>query len=190
MTESIEKQMSPALEGIKNELSLLKDIKEQNQKELMELMIGEMKTQLIEPVVSELEKTASAVEKNNEVSELLNRNVEQVMTRTAETVETIDKFQQETMVKLQGFAESLKDILSSFKDDTQGAMGAIANEVQQMLNSATEGMDKQRVALNIAQKLQLPLSKALKIQWIKRSQNDKVQSKLYSIMLKVESLLC
>ncbi|PMN68042.1 chemotaxis protein [Vibrio lentus] len=146
VTESIEKQMSPALEGIKNELSLLKDIKEQNQKELMELMIGEMKTQLIEPVVVELEKTASAVEKNNEVSEQLNRNVEQVMTRTAETVETIDKFQQETMVKLQGFAESLKDILSSFKDDTQGAMGAIANEVQQMLNSATEGMDKQRVA--------------------------------------------
>ncbi|UWZ98802.1 chemotaxis protein [Vibrio splendidus] len=146
VTESIEKQMSPALEGIKNELSLLKDIKEQNQKELMELMIGEMKTQLIEPVVVELEKTASAVEKNNEVSEQLNRNVEQVMTRTAETVETIDKFQQETMVKLQGFAESLKEILSSFKDDTQGAMGAIANEVQQMLNSATEGMDKQRVA--------------------------------------------
>ncbi|NOI89788.1 chemotaxis protein [Vibrio splendidus] len=146
VTESIEKQMSPALEGIKNELSLLKDIKEQNQKELMELMIGEMKTQLIEPVVAELEKTASAVEKNNEVSELLNRNVEQVMTRTAETVETIDKFQQETMVKLQGFAESLKEILSSFKDDTQGAMGAIANEVQLMLNSATEGMDKQRVA--------------------------------------------
>lgn len=146
VTESIEKQMSPALEGIKNELSLLKEIKEQNQKELMELMIGEMKTQLIEPVVAELEKTASAVEKNNEVSELLNRNVEQVMTRTAETVETIDKFQQETMVKLQGFAESLKEILSSFKDDTQGAMGAIANEVQLMLNSATEGMDKQRVA--------------------------------------------
>ncbi|MDP2501063.1 chemotaxis protein [Vibrio splendidus] len=146
VTESIEKQMSPALEGIKNELSLLKDIKEQNQKELMELMIGEMKTQLIEPVVAELDKTASAVEKNNEVSELLNRNVEQVMTRTAETVETIDKFQQETMLKLQGFAESLKEILSSFKDDTQGAMGAIANEVQLMLNSATEGMDKQRVA--------------------------------------------
>lgn len=146
VTESIEKQMSPALEGIKNELSLLKEIKEQNQKELMDLMIGEMKTQLIEPVVAELEKTASAVEKNNEVSELLNRNVEQVMTRTAETVETIDKFQQETMVKLQGFAESLKEILSSFKDDTQGAMGAIANEVQQMLNSATEGMENQRVA--------------------------------------------
>ncbi|MDN3696188.1 chemotaxis protein [Vibrio cortegadensis] len=146
VTESIEKQMSPALEGIKNELSLLKEIKEQNQKELMDLMIGEMKTQLIEPVVAELEKTSSAVEKNNEVSELLNRNVEQVMTRTAETVETIDKFQQETMVKLQGFAESLKEILSSFKDDTQGAMGAIANEVQLMLNSAAEGMDKQRVA--------------------------------------------
>nr|VVV06347.1 hypothetical protein AW0309160_03837 [Aliivibrio wodanis] len=146
VTESLETQMTPALEGIRTELATLKEIKEQNQKELVELMIGEMKIQLIEPVVKELEKTSNAVERNNEVSELLNRNVENVITRTAETVETIDKFQQETMVKLQSFAESLKDILSSFKKDTQGAMGTIAQEVQLMLNSATEGMDKQRIA--------------------------------------------
>ena len=152
VTESLETQMTPALEGIRSELATLKDIKEQNQKELVELMIGEMKIQLIEPVVKELEKTSNAVERNNEVSELLNRNVENVITRTAETVETIDKFQQETMVKLQSFAESLKDILSSFKEDTQGAMGAIAQEVQLMLNSATEGMDKQRIAFEDSSK--------------------------------------
>lgn len=152
VTESLETQMTPALEGIRTELATLKEIKEQNQKELVELMIGEMKIQLIEPVVKELEKTSNAVERNNEVSELLNRNVENVITRTAETVKTIDKFQQETMVKLQSFAESLKDILSSFKQDTQGAMGTIAQEVQLMLNSATEGMDKQRIAFEDSSK--------------------------------------
>ncbi len=152
VTESLETQMTPALEGIRTELATLKEIKEQNQKELVELMIGEMKIQLIEPVVKELEKTSNAVERNNEVSELLNRNVENVITRTAETVETIDKFQQETMVKLQSFAESLKDILSSFKEDTQGAMGTIAQEIQLMLNSATEGMDKQRIAFEDSSK--------------------------------------
>ncbi|WP_196597763.1 hypothetical protein [Aliivibrio fischeri] len=146
VSDSISEQMTPALESIKTELSSLKDIKEQNQKELMELMIGEMKAHLIEPVVIELNKTTEAVEKSSKVTLFLNKNVEKVVTQTANTVETIDNFQQETMVKLQSFAESLKDILSSFKDDTQGAMGTIAKEVQLMLNSATEGMDKQRIA--------------------------------------------
>ncbi|WP_063662853.1 hypothetical protein [Aliivibrio fischeri] len=146
VSDSISEQMTPALESIKTELSSLKDIKEQNQKELMELMIGEMKAHLIEPVVIELNKTTEALEKSSKVTLFLNKNVEKVVTQTANTVETIDNFQQETMVKLQSFAESLKDILSSFKDDTQGAMGTIAKEVQLMLNSATEGMDKQRIA--------------------------------------------
>ncbi|MFW1480412.1 chemotaxis protein, partial [Vibrio parahaemolyticus] len=146
VTSSIEQQLVPTIEGIKSELASLKDIKEQNQKELVELLVDQMKKDLVQPVVIELEKTADAVAKNNEVSEQLNSNVEKVITRTAETVETIDKFQQETMVKLQSFAESLKEILSSFKDDTQGAMTSIAQEVQTMLDSATDGMEKQRSA--------------------------------------------
>lgn len=146
VTSSIEQQLVPTFEGIKSELASLKDIKEQSQKELVELLIEQMKKDLVQPVVNELEKTADAVAKNNEVSEHLNSNVEKVITRTAETVETIDKFQQETMVKLQSFAESLKEILSSFKDDTQGAMTSIAQEVQTMLDSATDGMEKQRSA--------------------------------------------
>ncbi len=146
LTESIETQMSPALKGIKDELATLKDIKEQNQKELLDIVIGEMKVQLIEPVTAELSKTAAALENNNEISAQLNNNVEKVMTSTAETVETIDKFQQETMTKLQAFAESLKDILGSFKQDTQGAMSQIASEVKTMLEDAILGMEGQRLA--------------------------------------------
>ncbi|WP_411024884.1 hypothetical protein, partial [Salmonella sp. s57610] len=50
------------------------------------------------------------------------------------------------MLKLQSFAESLKVILASFKEDTQGAMTSIASEVNTMLNNASQGMDSQRVA--------------------------------------------
>jgi hypothetical protein len=146
LTQSIETQMSPALDGIKNELATLKDIKQQNQKELLDILIGEMRTQLIEPVTTELSKTAKAIDNNNEISAQLNNNVEKVITSTAETVETIDKFQQETMIKLQGFASSLRDILDSFKQDTQGAMTQIAAEVKIMLDEATLGMEGQRVA--------------------------------------------
>ncbi|WP_428196416.1 hypothetical protein [Aliivibrio kagoshimensis] len=146
VTESIEKELTPVLAQIGDELTSLKDIKEQNQKELLQEIISEMKSELITPVVAELEKTSEAVSASNKVSEELNKNVELVITRTAETVTTIDEFQKETMVKLQEFAGSLKDILSSFKDDTQGAMTTIATEVKSMLDGASTGLAEQRDA--------------------------------------------
>ena len=146
ITDSISAHMTPVLTEIKTELSTLKDIKEQSQKELVELMIGEMKVHLIEPVSIELQKTSEAVANSNDLSTQLNRNIERVVTSTSETVASIDEFQKETMVKLQEFAESLKTILSSFKDDTQGAMSTIATEVQSLLDGASTGLAEQRDA--------------------------------------------
>ncbi|EPA8652179.1 hypothetical protein ACQ7RL_001622 [Photobacterium damselae] len=146
LAESIETSMTPMLGEIKQELSALKDIKEQSQKELVELLIQEMKSELIAPVAEELSKTSAAVTSSNEITSQLNSNIEQVLTSTSETVDTINEFQKETMLKLQSFAESLKGILASFKEDTQGAMTSIASEVNTMLNNASQGMDSQRVA--------------------------------------------
>ncbi|MGR5448469.1 chemotaxis protein [Vibrio sp. PNB22_3_1] len=146
LAESIETSMTPMLGEIKQELSALKDIKEQSQKELVELLIQEMKSELIGPVAEELSKTSAAVTSSNEITSQLNSNIEQVLTSTSETVDTINEFQKETMLKLQSFAESLKGILASFKEDTQGAMTSIASEVNTMLNNASQGMDSQRVA--------------------------------------------
>ncbi|ELI5409142.1 TPA: hypothetical protein I7285_05675 [Vibrio parahaemolyticus] len=146
LAESIETSMTPMLGEIKQELSALKDIKEQSQKELVELLIQEMKSELIAPVAEELSKTSAAVTSSNEITSQLNSNIEQVLTSTSETVDTINEFQKETMLKLQSFAESLKGILASFKEDTQGAMISIASEVNTMLNNASQGMDSQRVA--------------------------------------------
>ncbi|MGR5458210.1 hypothetical protein [Vibrio sp. PNB22_1_1] len=146
LAESIETSMTPMLGEIKQELSALKDIKEQSQKELVELLIQEMKSELIAPVAEELSKTSAAVTSSNEITSQLNSNIEQVLTSTSETVDTINEFQKETMLKLQSFAESLKGILASFKEDTQGAMTSIASEVNTMLNNASQGMESQRVA--------------------------------------------
>ncbi|MGF1719140.1 hypothetical protein L4D20_03740 [Vibrio kyushuensis] len=146
VTHSIEKELAPVLTQVRDELTSLRDIKEQNQKELLQEIISEMKTELITPVVVELEKTSEAVTASNKVSEELNKNVEQVISSTANTVETINEFQKETMVKLQEFAGSLKTILSSFKEDTQGAMSTIATEVQSMLEGASTGLAQQRDA--------------------------------------------
>ncbi|MBY7785200.1 chemotaxis protein [Vibrio fluvialis] len=146
LSSSIENTMAPMLGSIKQELDSLKDIKEQSQKELVQLLINEMKVELIVPVTEELNKTSAAVTNSNEIAAQLNSNVERVVTSTSETVNTINEFQKETMLKLQSFAESLKDILNSFKEDTQGAMTSIASEVQSMLENTSQGMEQQRIA--------------------------------------------
>ncbi|MGL5665288.1 MAG: hypothetical protein ACRDD9_04080, partial [Shewanella sp.] len=146
LKESFEATMNPILGSIKYELSTLKDIKEQSQKELVDILIAEMKAHLILPVAESLNKTSVAVNKSNEVAAQLNENIEKVVTSTAVTVETINEFQKETMTKLQEFVLSLTAILNNFKDDTQGAMSTIASEVNVMLTSATEGMNHQRNA--------------------------------------------
>ncbi|WP_345772818.1 hypothetical protein [Vibrio sp. Isolate34] len=150
VTHSIEKELAPVLTQVRDELTSLKDIKEQNQKELLQEIISEMKTELITPVVVELEKTSEAVTASNQVSEELNKNVGKVITSTAETVKTINAFQEETMVKLQAFAVSLKEILASFKDDTQGAMSTIADEVKSMLDGANAGLTQQKEAFELS----------------------------------------
>ncbi|WP_318454123.1 chemotaxis protein [Photobacterium leiognathi] len=146
LSESIVLTMNPMLEAIKQELATLKDIKEQSHKELIELLVNEMKVELITPISEELNKTSKALISSNEVTSQLNSNVEKVVISTAETVNTINEFQKETMIKLQAFAVSLKDILNNFKDDTQGAMSSIATEVQLMLENASQGMETQRSA--------------------------------------------
>ncbi|USD31270.1 MULTISPECIES: chemotaxis protein [Vibrio] len=150
VSQSIEHQLTPVMHEIRSELAQLKEIKEQNQKELVQELINEMKLELITPVVSELEKTSEALTTSNHVSEELNKNVEKVITSTAETVNTINGFQEETMVKLQAFAESLKEILASFKDDTQGAMTTIAIEVKSMLDGASAGLTQQKEAFELS----------------------------------------
>ncbi|ASK69468.1 hypothetical protein CF168_11640 [Shewanella bicestrii] len=147
---SIEKSMTPVLESIQTELETLREIKEQSQKELVQLLIADMRDQLINPLTLELDKTSSAVMTSNEIAVQLNSNLERVVTSTSETVATINEFQKETMLKLQSFAVSLKDILSSFKEDTQGAMSTIAAEVNSMLQTASSGMDAQRQAFELS----------------------------------------
>lgn len=150
VSSSIEHQLTPAMLEIRNELSQLKEIKEQSHKELVQALIEEMKQEIIAPVVAELNKTSQALMTSNQVSEELNKNVEKVMTSTAETVKTINAFQEETMEKLQGFAQSLTTILERFKDDTQGAMTTIATEVKTMLDGANAGLTQQKDAFELS----------------------------------------
>lgn len=141
---SIRQEIVPVFSEIRSELASLKDIKEANQKELVGLIISEMKHELIEPVTKELANTSLAVNESNVVTKQLNETVGEVLASMAGTVQTIDKFQQDTMLKLQNFAQTLQGILVGFKEDTQGTMTQITSQVEHVLAQSILGMDKQR----------------------------------------------
>ncbi|WP_319781767.1 hypothetical protein [Oceanisphaera sp. IT1-181] len=146
--QAMKESVVPVLSEFKNELTIFREIKEENQQQLLNSLIGTIKEELIVPVTEELSKTTAAVTANTQVSEKLNENVAQVLSEVARTVETIDSFNQSTMQQLQAFAQQLSTVLTGFKDDTQSTMHAITTKVEDVLNISIQGMEAQRTAFD------------------------------------------
>lgn len=146
--QAMKESVVPVLSEFKNELTIFREIKEDNQQQLLNNLIGTIKEELIVPVTEELSKTTEAVTANTQVSGKLNENVAQVLSEVARTVETIDSFNQSTMQQLQDFAQQLSTVLTGFKDDTQNTMNAITEKVEDVLNISIQGMEAQRTAFD------------------------------------------
>lgn len=144
----MQESMVPVLSEFKSELAIFREIKEENQQQLVSNLISTIKEELISPVTEELSKTTAAVNATTQVSEKLNENVAQVLSEVARTVETIDSFNQSTMQQLQAFAQQLSTVLTGFKDDTQSTMHAITTKVEDVLNISIQGMEAQRTAFD------------------------------------------
>ena len=150
-----------------------------------------METKLIRPVTEQLRDTANTVKQSNEINQQLNTNVEKTLAEVANTVSTIDTFNQNTMEKLQEFALSLKDVLSSFKSETQVAMTEITTQVDSILSVAVKGMEEQRAAFNSSsekaagafEKMSVDLESALD------ARAEKESSLYENFELRLESLL-
>ncbi len=148
VNNSLIENITPVFNDLTTELKALKTDNELNHKQLVESLVNEMETKLIKPVTEQLSDTANTVKHSNEINQQLNTNVEKTLAEVANTVSTIDTFNQNTMEKLQQFALSLKDVLSSFKSETQVAMTEITTQVDSILSLALKGMQEQRIAFD------------------------------------------
>lgn len=152
IAESVDKTMSdsvtPVLSEFRDELKAVRQFKEDNSQALLSQIVGTIKRELIEPVTIELRETSVVVQTSNELSSQLNENVSAVLAQVGHTVETIDKFNSDTMQKLQIFAESLRKVLEGFKEDTEGTMLRITAEVNNVLDISVKGMTAQRQAFD------------------------------------------
>lgn len=191
VNNSLVENIAPVFNDLTKELKTLKTDNELNHKQLVESLINEMESKLIRPVTEQLRDTANTVKQSNEINQQLNTNVEKTLAEVANTVSTIDTFNQNTMEKLQEFALSLKDVLSSFKSETQVAMTEITTQVDSILSVAVKGMEEQRAAFNSSsekaagafEKMSIDLESALD------TRAEKESSLYQNFELRLESLL-
>ncbi|WP_417228304.1 hypothetical protein [Amphritea sp.] len=153
ITVTVESEIAPCLQSISASMKELKAIKEQNSQELVDLMIIKMKQEVFEPFSLQVDQlsssnklTAEAVQQSIMSVNQLTSRLETMMSGLDQTTDSLNTFQRETLVKLQDFALSLKTTLSQFKDDTEGALNRVADEIQGALDNSIQGMTLQRQA--------------------------------------------
>ncbi|MFB2736503.1 hypothetical protein [Umezakia ovalisporum] len=143
---AIGQEMSPIFEGIKEELSLLKDIKHDQGGEILKNLIREQREQLIEPLIAELNRSAKLTQEASQAVHELKKELGGISQSLSQSVNTIQRFQEDTLVKLQDFAGNLQFILNEFRSDTQGVMERVSTEIQSAVSASVQAIDAQKIA--------------------------------------------
>ncbi|WP_414521198.1 hypothetical protein [Umezakia ovalisporum] len=143
---AIGQEMYPIFEGIKEELSLLKDIKHDQGGEILKNLIREQREQLIEPLIAELNRSAKLTQEASQAVHELKKELGGISQSLSQSVNTIQRFQEDTLVKLQDFAGNLQFILNEFRSDTQGVMERVSTEIQSAVNASVQAIDAQKIA--------------------------------------------
>lgn len=144
--EKVGAVMSPIFQEIGKELSALREIKQDQGQEILRNLITEQREQLIKPLIAEIRNSAQLTEQASQAVSQLREELGGISQSLSTSVMTIQKFQEDTLVKLQEFADSLQSILTEFRSDTQGVMERVSTEIQSAVTASVEAIDSQRIA--------------------------------------------
>ncbi|MEG3840598.1 hypothetical protein QT986_10325, partial [Microcoleus sp. herbarium14] len=144
--QQISLAMTPVFQDIRQELSLLKQIKADQGEEILNNLLLGLRTEVIEPVVGRLDQTAQLTQQASEAVRELKNELGGISSSLSQSILTIQTFQQDTLVQLQEFANNLQQILGQFQTDTHGVLQEMATEVRSGVGESIEGMKAQRAA--------------------------------------------
>lgn len=138
-----------AVTPIQKELISLKQIQIEQQS-TVQLLVKELGNELIESVVKRLDQSAKLTQEASEAVKELKAELGSITESLATAVQTIQEFQQDTLVRLQQFAESLQGILNQFGSDTKGVLQQVSEEINQAVAESIKGMEAQREAFEVS----------------------------------------
>ena len=138
-------QLNPAFTSMQGELSSIRELQEKHG-QAVDYLVTRLREELIEPVVERLDETAKLTKEASEAVKELKTALGDITISLAGAVETIQKFQKETLRDLKQFAEDLRGILDQFSRDTNGVLVTVADEIKRAVAESIEAMKEQRKA--------------------------------------------
>ncbi|MCF2147913.1 hypothetical protein IQ276_016070 [Desmonostoc muscorum LEGE 12446] len=144
--KAVGQQILPAVEAILKEQKQLRELQENQGQKVLEELIKDLRIQVLEPIADRLDRSAELTQQASEAVLTLHRELGGISQSLASSILTIQNFQKETLVELQGFAKNLGDTLNQFQTDTKGVLQQTAHEINQAVDQSIQGMTAQRSA--------------------------------------------
>ncbi|MDY6938705.1 MAG: hypothetical protein SWY16_13655 [Cyanobacteriota bacterium] len=149
IAQTIHQHFQPSLAPISQELRQIRQrqaTQDNNLEKTLESLVSQLRQELIEPVCQRLDESASLTREASQSVSQLRNSLGEISQSLAESIQTIQNFQTETLVQLQEFAENLQQILDRFRQDTGDVMQEVASQMNRAVDESIAGMAAQRTA--------------------------------------------
>ncbi|MEH1813154.1 MAG: hypothetical protein V7K26_20100 [Nostoc sp.] len=144
--QAVGQQIKPALGEIFKEQKKLREIQENQGQRVLEELIKDLRIQVLEPIADRLDKSAELTQQASEAVLALHKELGGISQSLANSILTIENFQKETLVELQGFAKNLGNTLNQFQIDTKDVLQQTAQEINRAVDQSIQGLTAQRSA--------------------------------------------
>ena len=139
-------EMVPVFSEISAELKSLREIKQDNGEKVIQAIMTQLRTEVIEPLSNQISETSTLVKESTTAVTKLHDELGDISSKLAGAVSTIQSFQEETMKQLSGFSNDLRGILSGFQTDTKVILEGVSVQLNSAVKSSITAMDAQKNA--------------------------------------------
>ena len=139
-------EMVPVFSEISAELKSLREIKQDNGEKVIQAIMTQLRTEVIEPLSNQISDTSTLVKESTTAVTKLHDELGDISSKLAGAVSTIQSFQEETMKQLSGFSNDLRGILSGFQTDTKVILEGVSVQLNSAVKSSITAMDAQKNA--------------------------------------------
>jgi hypothetical protein len=154
IAEAASQQIEMACDrAIDNRLAPIFENLESSQKQLQEVLqtlLQNLRTDLIEPIVEELHQSANFTQEASLAVQSLNRDLGGISQSLAQSISTIQDFQQQTLVRLEEFADQLKNVLENTAEIEQQMLQGVQTSTVEILTEARMTFQQQAIAATAA----------------------------------------
>jgi len=139
--------LKPAFSTISQDLQAQRESIEAQRQELLNHLIDEMRTAIVEPVAQRLDDSAAMTREASQAVHELKNELSGVSESLSNSIQTIQTFQTETLTELKEFAGNLQAILQEFQVETKGVLLQVGEDVKEAVDQSVRGLAAQQVAI-------------------------------------------